>query len=156
MSLRASVSTTGNIVRYIPTVTLLLCVIFMQMLVNLGSMTHVLDQIYRSFLSNVYRVYSDLIAAPPSVCHPISPVATGSPPPLLGARRVRRAAAGGAGAGAASVFSQLPLSRLASSPLKLPSPAKHNSFNNESQNSESKYHCNGDFWGDIETSLFES
>lgn len=83
LSLRASVSTRGIIVRYIPA-TLLLYVILMQMLVHLGSMTHALDQIPLSFLPSVYRVYSDLIAAPPSVCHPLSPVATGSPPPLSG------------------------------------------------------------------------
>ena len=75
VSPQASVSKLGLLCVISPPTTLLLCVILMQMLVNshtdlsLGSMTHVLDQLPLCVSSSlpVYRVYSDLIAAPPSL-----------------------------------------------------------------------------------------
>ena len=129
MSPQASVSAAGICMRYILN-TLLLCVILKQMLANLhwdlslSSMTHILDQLPLCTECTV------ILLPPLPLC--VTPSPSGHrQPPSLWPRRVRRAAPGGAGATEERrQFSPNFLSPLASSPLKLSSPAaKHNAFN---------------------------
>ena len=58
----------------------------------------------------MYRVYSDLVAAPPSVCHPIPQWPQAAPLSLAEAGQESSTGRGRGYRGAASVFSQLPLS----------------------------------------------